>query len=230
MREGDRMVVVDPYGAEFEGRIECVDGGRARVVVSEGLPPRVATPRVTLFQCVGKGRKMDQVVRQSTELGVAAVVPVVSERTVVRLAGEKALERRARWQRIAEEAAKQSGRGDVPEIGEPLALAAAAAELASLPGAIALWEGPAGSDIGRAIDRLGVGPGDRVGVLVGPEGGLSDKEAAELDRAGIALVSLGGQVLRSETAGIVGLALTLHALGGLAPEGSADGEDAHDDR
>lgn len=223
MHEGDAVVLVDPRGREYAGRLERVDGERLEVAVLERLPTRTPASHAVLFQCLGKGRKMDQVVRQATELGAAAIVPVVSDRTVVR-AGEGGWSGKlARWQRIAVEAAKQSRRHDVPEVREPVALGQAAQELASLEGAVVLWEGPGGEPVGAAVEALGLGVGDRVGVLVGPEGGLSDEEAALLRASGARLVSLGPLILRTGTAGVVGLALTLSALGGLAPDGVAGG-------
>lgn len=172
-------------------------------------------PRAVLVQGIGKGEKMDAVVRQATELGVSRVIPLLAERSVVRLDATKAAARTERWRRIAAEAAKQSQRADVPAVDRPV-------EVSALPGALGgvlvlvCWEDAEGAPgIQAAIEAADPGAADAVAVVIGPEGGLTAREVGLLTDEGATVVSLGPTVLRTETAGVVALALALAAMGGL---------------
>jgi 16S rRNA (uracil1498-N3)-methyltransferase len=206
-----------PPGAElevFDGR-----GGRYRARLDEGreavsLGPREdaggAGAEVTLLLALAKGEKVDLVVQKATELGVARVVPFAAERSVVRLDGAKGEERAARWRRIAEEAARQCGRADVPLVAAPLPLAAALAAVP--PGAAAVVFHPGGARLGA----LAPSAGGAYAAVVGPEGGLTDGEVAACEAAGAVRVSLGPRVLRAETAAIVAVALLQARFGDLS--------------
>ena len=217
---GASIRVFDGAGMEIEARIEEV--GRASVEISLGTRRHIPAPAcdITLLQCLPRGERMDLIVQKTTELGIARVVPVRSERG---MANPSAHQRR-RWQTIAEEAARQSGRADVPEVEECLALGAAlesaadttTATSASMKAArLALWEGERTQSLSRA---LAAGPRTVV-LLVGPEGGFSPEEVAQTTRAGFELVGLGPRILRAETAAIVAVALAQSAAGGLGESG-----------
>lgn len=178
------------------------DGVRAGSAASAGAD---ATPDIVLYQCLPKARKLDQIVRQTVEAGVTRVVPVASRRAVKRIdAGESSNRKLERWRRIAEEAVQQSGRSTVPEV-EPVrdlpelpTVDAEAAEVGLLFHEKALAERSIGSYL-KAGTR-------RVAIVIGPEGGLSDDEVDILDRRGFNPVSLGPNVLRTETAAIYAIA------------------------
>lgn len=206
--------------------IVLVEDGRALVVrltqvgdEVRGLPigslESSPLPHVTLVQGLAKGEKMDDIVRQTTELGVSRIIPLRAERSVVRLDAAKAAARVARWARIAAEAAKQAQRVDAPSIAGPVA----AHELGNLlQGSTVLvcWEDAAGAPgIAEAIADAALTPDEDVAVVVGPEGGLTETEVALLTAGGGRLVSLGDTVLRTETAGVVATALALFARGAL---------------
>jgi 16S rRNA (uracil1498-N3)-methyltransferase len=170
---------------------------------------------VTLIQALTKGDKLELVVQKATELGVARVLPVTTQRSVPRFgdAGAmRALGRRARWQKIAREAARQSGRADVPEIEPvtPLSTALAAAAKDALK--ILLWEGEREHALGQVLPPP---PVARVVIAVGPEGGFSVEEVEAARAAGFVSVGLGPRVLRTETAALVVLAILGFALGDL---------------
>ncbi len=159
---------------------------------------------------------MEFIVQKCTEVGVHAIVPVVSERTIVHL-GERESARVERWRRIAREAAEQCGRRLVPEVAGVRRLR----EIDPPPGAplLVLWEG-AGAD--SRLTRVprgdqGALPGSvaQVGIVVGPEGGLSEGEVSALVALGGVCVSLGPRILRAETAGLVAAALVLSRHGDL---------------
>ena len=192
-RPGDQVEIVDGEGrlllAELTGdRKAVVMGERAARVVDEG--------GVTLYQAVPKGRHMDLVVEKATELGVGRIVPLATERGVVKLSrGDGKVER---WRRVALAAARQSLRLRVPEVGESVPFAEAAREAGE--GGVLLHAGP---DLPPMEDVVGEGP---VGLFVGPEGGWGDGELALAGDAGLRPASLGPFRLRSETAGVVAVA------------------------
>jgi 16S rRNA (uracil1498-N3)-methyltransferase len=212
---GETILLFDPATAR-EGRALIVEISRHGVRCSvASLSEPAARPRrpITLLQGLGKGDKFDHIVRDATELGATHVVAVESARTVVKL-GERKERRLARWQRVASEAARQSGRADAPRVSGPLALAEALAladaDAVNLPMRLCLWEGE-GSPIGQPLRALG--EHQPLMFLVGPEGGLAAGEV-ELARAhGYLVVSLGPVILRTETVAtaVLGGLLLLHA-------------------
>lgn len=172
-------------------------------------------PLVTLVQGLAKGDKFDDVVRHATELGVRRFVPLAASRSVVRLDPAKAAARVERWQRIAAEAAKQSQQSAIPTV-EPVTDVAGL--MALLGGALVLvcWEDATDAyGIAEAIQQHAPDLTTECAIVVGPEGGLTAAEVETLARAGAVTVTLGDAILRTETAGIVGSALAIHARGGL---------------
>jgi 16S rRNA (uracil1498-N3)-methyltransferase len=177
-----------------------------------GLGPRRAAPsggpEIWLLLALAKGEKVDLVVQKATELGVARVLPFAAERAVVRLEPEKGAERARRWRKIAEEAARQCGRADVPEVLAPAPLEAGLAAIP--PGFSTLVFHPGGMPLAEAPPS----PAGHAAVI-GPEGGLTDAELAACERAGAQRASLGPRVLRAETAAIAAVALLQARFGDL---------------
>jgi 16S rRNA (uracil1498-N3)-methyltransferase len=163
---------------------------------------------ITLIQAVPRGDRMDLVLQKTTELGVARIVPVLTSRSVARPPADRA----RRWQTIAAEAARQSGRADVPSVGAPLPLAEALPLAAPCARRFALWEEERERPLRRA---LGDAPGPTLALLVGPEGGLAPAEVEQARAAGFVTVGLGPRILRVETAAIVAVALVQAAAGAL---------------
>jgi len=205
---GAAIQVFDGAGTVIEARIESVS--KSSVEVSLGERFQVPGPRcaITLLQSLPRGERMDFIVQKTTELGVARIVPVLSEFGMVKPPAN----RRQRWQTIAEEAARQCGRADVPHIAECLALGPALAPFAGTAGErFMLWEGERTRPF-RA--SLASGPREVV-LLVGPEGGFSHAEVRAAGEAGFVPVSVGPRILRAETAAMVAVALAQAAAGGL---------------
>ena len=205
---GAALQVFDGAGTEIDARIEAV--GTMSVEISLGERRRIVAPACTITLLVSppRGARMDLIVQKTTELGVRAIVPVASERGVLKPSPHQ----QKRWQTIAEEAARQSGRADVPAIADPVTLAQALAS-PTLPATrrFLLWESERDQSLPRALAE---GP-RTVALLVGPEGGFADGEVRLAREAGFASVGLGPRIQRTETAAIVAVALAQAAAGGM---------------
>lgn len=209
---GDLVQAVDHGGALLSVRLTAITARRAEGLIVGRAPLATESPLdLTLAQGVPKGDKMDGIVRMATELGVTRVIPLMTARTVVRLEPARWTSRLGRWQRIAKEAAQQSGRAAVPEIGPPRAVASWAREAGANGLLVCLWE----EERAGLERRLPPGPCARVSVIVGPEGGLTADEVRGLVDAGAVVASLGPRRLRTETAGAVAVALLQSRYGDL---------------
>ena len=203
LRAGDPVVLFDGRGGEYEARLAMP--GRGRVVAETGehrALERESPLALTLVQAVSSGEKMDFTVQKAVELGVAAIHPVLSAKSVVRLDGERGAKKLTHWRRIAIAACEQCGRNRIPDIRDAVALDRYQPSAGSK-----ILLSPSGS--GR-LANLPKGP---VVLAAGPEAGFSDAEEQWLQRAGFAPVRLGPRVLRTETAALAALA-ALNALAG----------------
>ena len=213
LEDGEEIELVcapDRYLAEIaDTQGECV-----AVKVKEKLRSTEAAVQVTLYQGLPKADKMELIAQKTTELGVYAIQPVAMERCVVKLEGKDAGKKTERWQKIAREAVKQCARIDVPEVREPKRLAALKEELAQLDMLIVPWEDARDGSVRACVEPLKGRENLRVGILIGPEGGISEKEARWLsEEAGGKLVTLGPRILRTETAGLCALTMVMAFLG-----------------
>ena len=208
LRAGAPLVLFDGSGADFRGEIVAVEGDRVRVRVGERAAGLRESPlAITLVQAVSRGERMDWTLQKATELGVTCIQPVLSARSVVRLDEQQAARKLRHWQAIVAGACEQSGRSVLPEVREPLDLSRFLAEAPRGGQRLVLSPNGPASLAGLATTAA------RVELLIGPEGGLDDAELEAAARAGFAPVRLGPRVLRTETAGIVALAV-LQALWG----------------
>jgi 16S rRNA (uracil1498-N3)-methyltransferase len=208
----DTILLFDGVGIEADARIIRV-GPRALELKVEARRPAkpMERPEFTLIQALTKGDKLDVVVQKATELGVTRIIPVTSARSVPRLEAMRALGRRARWQKIAREASRQSGRADVPEVDSVMPIAAA---LRSAGDAlkIMMWEGARQHGLKEAIPDE---KPKRIVIATGPEGGFSVEEVDAARAAGFHVVGLGPRILRTETAALVTLSILGFVLGDL---------------
>ena len=215
LRTGAMVVFFDGRGREYEAVLEDMSAPavRARVLRQrEGIPePRT---RLVLYQSLIKGDRFDWVLEKGTELGVAAFVPLISHRSVMRPRGGNA-GRSVRWRRIIVEAAEQCGRSVLPELASVTDLGEAfdsALGLRLLP-----WEEERALAL-RTVLREALSEGVKlaeVSLFIGPEGGFTRQEVDRARDGGVRVVSLGSRILRSETAGIVAAAAVLWELGEL---------------
>ena len=206
LKAGDTIVVFDGRGGEYDAAIQRVEKDRVDVKVGGFRDADVeARLRVGLVQGLPEADKMDWIIQKAVELGVGWVQPVVCDRSVVRLSAERAAKREAHWRRVAIAACEQSGRNRIPEVRPTLGFQSWVAVPASAP----RWVLMPGAEPLAAQDE----PQGDVELLVGPEGGLSEREMdLALSQGGIC-VGLGPRVLRAETAPIAALA-AIHALWG----------------
>ena len=227
LRPGDTVMAADGAGHDYTVRVETVGDVATGTVLGVATRGAESPLRVTLVQSVPKGDKMERIVRAATELGVVRVVPVLTERTIVSLEPGRWRERARRWQRVAKEAAKQCGRAVVPpvDVPRPLTDVLIADEPAQLK--LCLWEGAVSVPQGGGQARLlgtplaaslpaALPPGASVLLLIGPEGGLSEREVESARERGWAVVGVGPRILRTETAGPAILAILQSRFGDLA--------------
>lgn len=211
---GDLVQVVDGQGSEFQVRLESIEGRSATGTILARSTAASESPLVlTLAQGIPKGDKMEWIVRTVTELGVARIVPLLTERTVVRLDPGRWRDRVRRWQRVAKEAAKQCGRTVIPAVDAPRSLQEFAEADWKTELALCLWEGER-----RGLGELLAETAGRVTsalLVVGPEGGLAPREVEALAARGFKVAGLGPRILRTETAGPVGVALLQARFGDL---------------
>lgn len=203
---GTSLMLYDGQGGVAEAELVAVDKRSARVEIGAVDRQARSGPQLELLQAIGKGDKMDQVVRQATELGVGRVVPVLTERAVAR--HDKRIER---WRNIADDAVRVAGHRYRPEIERvgtlPEALDSARGGLRlvlALDGAV-----PLSAALAAADPKLGVS------LLIGPEGGLTADEVEQAQAAGFVAVHLGPHTLRTETAGPAAAAILMFWAGGL---------------
>lgn len=212
-RPGDEITVVS---ANRVYRAELLTVGEAVTVrLGEELAAYSEAPlRLFLLQGLAKGERMEIVIQKAVELGVSRLIPVACERSVVRLSGDKAAAKRARWQKIAEAAAKQCGRTSLPEVSLPMTLSDALAELSADCRIIMPWEEADGETVGMPLSAaLAEEKPDAAALIIGPEGGLTAQEAELAESAGARLVTLGRRILRTETAAIASLSIIMYEWG-----------------
>jgi len=215
LRPGEMIQLADGCGSEYRAEITALGPDQVTALVRQrsqiGNEPPLA---VYLFQGLPKGEKFDLIIQKCTEIGISKIFPVAADRSIVQLSREKEAKRRERWQRIATEAAKQSGRGAVPEVMPLAGLAEAFALLPPNCQVVMPWEGEAAANgLKKILPRLN--QADPLVLLIGPEGGFSPTEVTWARERGAHTISLGPRILRTETAGLVALSLILYALGDL---------------
>lgn len=199
-RAGEKIALFNGNGREYAAVLARMDKRAAVAEILDDRPSENESPlAVTLVQAVSAGERMDFTLQKSVELGVAAVIPVISSRSVARPEGERAQKRVARWQEIVVSACEQSGRCVVPEVRPLLPYAQA---LAALPDADAKLL----MSLNNRQSLRGIPPPQSVILMAGPEGGWTHEEEEAAFAAGFSGLTLGRRVLRTETAALAALA------------------------
>lgn len=210
MKVGERVRISDNEGNDFYCAIAQIGSEEVSLVVLERAEDTEPSLKITLFQGLPKGDKMEQVIQKSVELGVSEIIPVAMKNCVVKLDEKRARAKQARWQAIAESAAKQSKRSMIPSVGEVMSFADAAAYAKKLDVRILPYENQRG--LAHTRDVFGkIQKGASVGIFIGPEGGYDSSEIA-LAKDDMEMVSLGNRILRTETAGLCALSMLLYEV------------------
>lgn len=211
LRPGDELVVFDGRGGEYEARLEALRKDTALVAVGAHRENERESPlAITLAQGISRGERMDLVFQKATELGVRRIVPLLTERTVVRLDSKQAAAKRRHWRAVAVAACEQCGRNRVPEIAAPEDLDAFVSACSSASEETRIVLSPQGETRVRDL-RASTG----VVMLIGPEGGLAARELEKARQVGFEALRLGPRILRTETAAIAALAVIQQQLGDL---------------
>lgn len=204
MCEGDDLILFNGSGGDYVARIASVERNRVAVDLVRWRAVECEAPlQITLVQALQSGDKMDMTIQKAVELGVSRIVPVVSQRSVVRLDGERAVRRVEHWRGVVVSACEQCGRNRVPEVTPLVGLKNWLGQ-SEADGALRLMLVP-GS--GKTLnDFLPPSAGGRIELLIGAEGGLAPEEIQLAGAAGFVPIRLGPRVLRTETAGLAALA------------------------
>lgn len=206
LSEGDTVELIRD-GHRYQAVLDNTSEEPVSLRLLSELPSTEAALRVTLYQGVPKADKMEWIVQKNTEAGVHAIVPVLMERCVSRPDPKDGLKKAERWQKIAREAGKQSGRCLIPEVSAPVSFRELPALLARHDAVIVPWENQEGHGpkaFYATHDQI-----RSLGILIGPEGGISEKEISELQALSCTPVTLGPRILRTETAGLAALCAIL---------------------
>ncbi len=204
MKPGDQLSFADGTGNEYTVRVLEAGHAEIRTEIVNQSKREPASSRITLGQGLPKSDKMDWIAQKATELGVSAIVPLITERTIVKVRDEE--KRISRWQKICREAAMQSNRLDIPKIESIRHYDDFVGTLAPDPGTLLLFPWEEGTEPIRNVLREHQGMRQIV-VLIGPEGGFSQAEAESARKRGFRLVSLGRNILRTETAAVAALSM-----------------------
>jgi len=209
LRDGELLTLFDGRGGEYGARITAFRRNAVQVDVQEHRAiERESTLDLTLAQGISRGERMDWVIQKATELGVRRIIPVLTERSVVRLDERQSERKLQHWRAIVISACEQCGRNTLPELMEPLELYGTFQTVE--PDFVRVLLSPSGTL--RAGD---LGHPARIAVLIGPEGGLAEREQEAAVSAGFKEVQLGARILRTETAAIAALAALQHRFGDL---------------
>lgn len=209
---GDTLTLCDGAGADYLVRLEKLEAGSITAAIENVEKSRTEPPiSVTLYQGLPKADKMELIIQKCVELGISRIVPVITERTVVRLASPKDIENKlSRWQRISMEAAKQCNRGIIPQIGKPCNLAEALKEASLAQISVIPYENETKTGLKTVLNRKDV---KTAAIVIGPEGGFTEGEVTLAAACGVTSVSLGPRILRTETAGFAVLSVLMYELG-----------------
>jgi 16S rRNA (uracil1498-N3)-methyltransferase len=204
MKIGDALLLCDGQGTEYQAAIAELSKSEIKADIVSQSSRASTGPRITLGQGLPKSDKMDWIVQKATELGVSDIVPLVTERTIVKIRDEE--KRISRWQKIAREAAMQSDRLDIPQIGTVVGFKVFLRALNPEPGTLLLlpWEESSAPIKDVLTQHAGAA---QIIVLIGPEGGFSSAEASMAREKGFHALSLGPNILRTETAAIAVLSM-----------------------
>ncbi|SDY30946.1 16S rRNA (uracil(1498)-N(3))-methyltransferase [Tindallia californiensis] len=214
LKEGNKITISDGLGSGFVTRITDSGKEEVRVEIIETIKSVENKDKtLTLFQGLAKGSKMELIIQKAVELGVNTIVPIMTEYSVVQLKEQDKHKKKERWQKIAEEAAKQCRRLIMPVVHTPIDFNDAIAEWEeenSKQLHLLAYENETDTSVKKIFSRMNVIECDHIGIWIGPEGGFHEREVTQAQSAGVISVGMGPRILRTETAGIAMLSFVLY--------------------
>lgn len=212
MKKGDVITLNDNEGTDYTVELKDFNDD---CIVSYILKKETCNTEpkleVTLYQGIPKSDKMDYIIQKTVELGIKKIVPVITERTVVKLKDEKDMEKKkTRWEKISEEASKQSNRGIIPEVAMPLSFEEALKDMSNKQLKLIPYENENKNTLRSIFNDNYI---ENAAFIIGPEGGFSENEIKKAERYGITPITLGPRILRTETAGIALLSILMYCFG-----------------
>lgn len=212
MKTGEELWISDGSKYEYRCTIESFEPDEVLLHIVYSQEPEYELPcRIYLFQGLPKADKMELIIQKAVELGAYEIIPVETKRCVVKLDGKKSAKKTARWQQIAESAAKQSKRMLIPNVHEVLTFREALKYAESMDVRLVPYELARGMQETKEI-LAGIEPGQSVGIFIGPEGGFEEKEIETAIEGGAKPITLGRRILRTETAGLAILSVLMFQL------------------
>jgi len=208
----EEIIICDGYGTDYLCRLIGINKKQVLAeIIKKYENKNEPELKITLYQGLPKGDKMELVIQKCVEIGVDKIIPVITDNTVIKI-GEKAEKKSLRWNKISEAAAKQCGRGKIPRVDKILSFKDAVKASKILDNAIIPYENERKTSIKEFVKSFN---GKSIGIFIGPEGGFSENEINLCKENDITSVSLGKRILRTETAGLVTSVILLYELEGL---------------
>lgn len=215
LEKGNEVVVFDVKGREFVGKIEFISKKEASVIIEKQIEiSKESFLEIILGQGVIKLPKMDIIIQKATELGISKIIPFTADRSLTRLEKGFITKKEERWQNIAIDAAKQCGRGIIPNIERIMTFAEILSGWDKYI-KIILWEGETKNTLKDILKLQGISQQGFI-ILIGPEGGFSDVEIVEAKKTGFLPVSLGPRILKAETAAISAITIIQYEFGDMS--------------
>lgn len=207
---GDRIIVCDGNGQDYDCEIVSTTVDEVYCKINKEYPAETE-PQVnlTLFQGLPKAEKMEWLLQKGVEVGISEFVPVAAERSIVKLDRKKTDVKLSRWSKIANSAAKQSGRGVLPKVHNVMTVDQAIGTFSNYDLVLVLYEEDKGKSLKMLLRDQHELP-KRIALWIGPEGGFDIEEIQKLKQAGAITAGLGPRILRTETAGMIAAALVLY--------------------
>lgn len=214
MTKGEKVVISCGQGIDYYCIIDSIQDTEIGLLIEDEKPAVTELPvKITLFQALPKSDKMELIVQKAVELGAFEIIPVKTRRCVVKLDEKKAHKKVERWNSIAESAAKQSGRGIVPQVGDVVTFAQALAVAETMDTVMIPYE--LSDDMAGSVAAMKkAARGGSIGIFIGPEGGFERGEVEQAMEKGAVPVSLGKRILRTETAGLAALSVLMFLIEG----------------
>lgn len=212
MKIGEELMVSGGNNMEYLCRIEEIEDALVKLDIIEARPSETELPaKIYLFQGLPKADKMELIIQKCVELGVHEIIPVEMKRSVVKLDAKKADAKIARWQKVSESAAKQSGRGNIPNICSMMSYDKAIAYAQDMDIILLPYELAEGMEATKEA-LAQIKPGMSIGIFIGPEGGFEVSEVEKAMAQDAKVISLGKRILRTETAGLAVMSILMYHL------------------